>query len=253
MASIYDYPEYYDILFGWDRDAEAGFYDAVFRDAGLVDGSRILEVACGTGQVAVRLARHGWQVTGLDISADMLAFLVAAATHAGVSVRTICADMATFTTDDAFDGAYSPMSSFRLLPDDEAALAHLSAMARALRPGGVYVMDMAFANRDLPKARPSVGEWTMTRDGVTVAAVDDVIRVDDPAAGGKLTLDWGDAPLREYTCESFIRLVGDWGAYAMDAYYPVARTSEDGVGIFDVRCRKDPPLVGRAMVALRRS
>ncbi len=56
MPSIYDFPLYYDVLFGWDRDTEASFYDSTLRRYGVPAGGRVLEVACGTGQVALRLA-----------------------------------------------------------------------------------------------------------------------------------------------------------------------------------------------------
>ena len=57
IDTIYDHPLYYDILFGWDRDAEAGFYTSLFATYGVVPGDRVLELACGTGQIARRLAR----------------------------------------------------------------------------------------------------------------------------------------------------------------------------------------------------
>ncbi len=83
--TIYDYPVYYDILFGWDRSKEAGLYHAAFERSGVRAGARILEVACGTGQVARRLARRGWRVTGLDLKPGMLAFLHESAAREGLA------------------------------------------------------------------------------------------------------------------------------------------------------------------------
>ena len=73
--TIYDYPAYYDLLFSWNRDAEASFYDRVFALNGVGDNEPILEIAVGTGQIARRLARLGRTVTGLDVSSDMLRLL----------------------------------------------------------------------------------------------------------------------------------------------------------------------------------
>jgi len=88
MASetIYDHPLYYDILFGWDRSKEADIYHRMFERCGVNVGERLLEVACGSGQVAIRLAQQGWQVTGLDISPRMLAFLRGRAVAEGFEV-----------------------------------------------------------------------------------------------------------------------------------------------------------------------
>ena len=50
MKTIYDFPLYYDILFGWDRTIEADFYSAVFSQNEVAKSEPMLEVACGTGQ-----------------------------------------------------------------------------------------------------------------------------------------------------------------------------------------------------------
>ena len=57
--SIYDYPLYYDILFGWQRDAEAARYASIFQGCGAALGSRMLEMGRGTGQIGLRLAAAG--------------------------------------------------------------------------------------------------------------------------------------------------------------------------------------------------
>jgi len=250
--TIYDYPLYYDVLFSWDRDDEADFYDAVFHHSGLGDDDKIIEVGCGTGQVAIRLAERGWRVAGLDKRQPMLAYLERAAAKARVTALTICADMSGFTTNELFDGACCPMSSFRLLPDDQAAASHLRAMTRAVRHGGVYVLDMAFAAPDAPEITPSVGTWTMKRGGITVSAEEDKVRVEDLDRGIGMVVGWGEGPLREYTSEHFCRLVEAVGAFAVTGWHPVHRTTEDGISVFDVRCQTRPPVVGRTMVVLKR-
>lgn len=93
----------------------------------------VLEVACGTGQIARRLARMKRDVTGMDLSPRMLAFLREQASIDGISIRTVCADMTTFASDRSYAAAFNPMSSFRLLQTDAQAQAHLRAMAAALR------------------------------------------------------------------------------------------------------------------------
>ena len=63
MATLYEFPEYYDILFGWDRDAEAQHYEHALVQHGVRQATPILEVAAGTAQISIRLARRGCQVT----------------------------------------------------------------------------------------------------------------------------------------------------------------------------------------------
>src|SRR4051812_18158430 len=51
-----------------------------------VAGTRLLDLACGTGELSIRLAQDGFQVTGVDLSEDMLAVAQAKAEDAGVRI-----------------------------------------------------------------------------------------------------------------------------------------------------------------------
>jgi len=251
-GSIYDYPLYYDVLFGWDRAPEAAFYDAAFWHHGVPKGGRIVELGCGTGQIAVRLAKLGWHVTGLDKCPAMLEFLEDAANQAGVAVDTVCADMTGFTLAESCRGAYCPMSTFRLLPEDRIALAHLGAVADALTSDGVYILDMAFADPTAPDAQPQFDQWRMRRGDITVSADGDRVSVQDGARGVAIVLDWGEQALREYTSAGFCALVEKSGVLSVVAWYPPAGESVDGATLFDVARSAAPPVVGRAMVVLKR-
>ena len=55
-------------------------------------GDHILDIGCGAGRHSVELARRGFQVTGVDISAGMLAQAADAAEKAGVEVNWVKAD-----------------------------------------------------------------------------------------------------------------------------------------------------------------
>jgi SAM-dependent methyltransferase len=256
QQSIYDYPLYYDILFGWNRDAEGGFYDAAFRHYGVPPGGRLLEIGVGTGQVALRLAGRGWQVTGLDVRPDMLSFLKAAAGQAGLSIRTVCADMTGFTLKQPQDGAYCPLSTFRILESDEAALSHLRAVAGVLRGGGVYVLDLAFRAETEAAHEPPAEQWAMRRGGVEVRTDAEKVYVEDAASGRRLTLEagWGGSPaLRPYGSRAFVNLLDRSDAFTLEAWHPEAGRSREGISIFDVQRPGPLPMAGRGMAVLRRA
>ncbi|MDA4124709.1 MAG: methyltransferase domain-containing protein [Thaumarchaeota archaeon] len=64
--------EYYDKIYWWkDYNQEVEFLMEAFRKYG-VHGKRILEVACGTGNHTKLLTKRGYEVTGVDLSADVL-------------------------------------------------------------------------------------------------------------------------------------------------------------------------------------
>lgn len=254
LDSIYDYPLYYDVLFGWNRDGEATFYGNVLQGCRVPPKGRILEVACGTGQVARRLARAGWQMTGLDNRPDMLRFLEDQAHAEGLRVQTICADMARFDTDVVYDAAFSPMSSFRILPDDRSVVSHLRCMASALREGGVYIVDLGFVEQCGSADRGGDDRWSMTRGTVTVRNAGDRVLVDDAESGRSLVLSWGEsAALREYTAPQFAQLVSASEAFRIEARHPEAGRDGDGISIFSEWGQRDAPPAGRCMVVLRKS
>jgi len=252
--SIYDYPLYYDILFGWDRGDEAWFYSHLFRCRGAPDGGRVLEVGCGTGQVALRLARLGWRVTGLDNRQPMLDFLARKASEAQLDVRTIRADMTDFLLDEPCHVAFNPLGSFHILPDDASATAHLRAMVANLLPGGVYVLDVSFCAQD--GREDEKGEaWTMRRGAIEITADAGVVRVRDGVAGRSLTFKmgphWG---LRRCTGRAFADLVARSGGLALEAWHPETGRNEGGISLFDAdRPRPPTDMSGRGMAVLRRT
>ncbi len=254
LECIYDYPLYYDILMGWDRDVEASFYDAALRLYGAPEGGRLLEVACGTGQIALRLATLGWQVTGLDLSRRMQDYLETAARERGVPVRTVRANMTTFTLGELQDAAICPGGSFAILQDNASALGHLEAMAAVLRPGGAYVLEIEFAvGEGEARSTPAEGEeWSMCRGGIEVRAEGDGVSVEDRGRGVRLRLDWG-VKLRRYTGSGFAALVAQSGAFAIEMCYPEAGRDDEGVSFFDSDHVQRTLAAGRTMVVLKRS
>ena len=72
MASYENLAASYDRLTGdVDYEATVAFYNAILRQEGLRPRTAV-DLACGTGSVAVLLARQGLRVTGVDLSEDML-------------------------------------------------------------------------------------------------------------------------------------------------------------------------------------
>ncbi|KOG64002.1 hypothetical protein ADK76_10825 [Streptomyces griseoflavus] len=101
---------------------------------------RALELAVGTGRIAVPLAQHGLTVTGIDASPAMLDELHR---HRGEHpVTTRVADMACFDTDGTRYGLiYVVFSSFYFLMTQPRQAQCLARVARALAPGGHFVIE----------------------------------------------------------------------------------------------------------------
>jgi ubiquinone/menaquinone biosynthesis C-methylase UbiE len=104
-------------------------------------GGSLLEVACGTGRVATRLAHVGVKVVGIDLSAEMLA--VARKKSAALeNLRWVQADMRNFELGEQFDLAIIPGHAFQNLNTPQDQLNCLECIQRHLIPGGTLVVHL---------------------------------------------------------------------------------------------------------------
>jgi len=120
------------------HDVECGAYEAdlpLWEELADGGGGPVLELGCGTGRVALRLARQGHQVIGLDHDRDLLVELVERA--AELPVYPHCADALDFELDQPVAVVLAPMQFLQLLSGSEARHRCLRRIAGALRPGGV--------------------------------------------------------------------------------------------------------------------
>lgn len=165
-GSIYDWPKYYDIVYGSDWRAESDFINHCLREFGPARkaksrGWNLFEPACGTGRLLVRLAKQGHTVSGLDLNPAAVDFCNERLRKAGFRPSAIVGDMARFRLPAPVDAAFNTISSFRHLSTDALALAHLKCMADALRPGGIYLLGLHLTPTD---ARPDDSEhWSVRR------------------------------------------------------------------------------------------
>jgi SAM-dependent methyltransferase len=115
-------------------------------------GGTLLDLACGYGRHAMELAANGFKVTGLDLSLPLLIRAADAARRVGVNVNFIHGDMREMTFENEFDGAYCMFTSFGYF-DDDTNRKVAANLARAIKPGGKLLLDVAnrdYLVRDLP-------------------------------------------------------------------------------------------------------
>jgi SAM-dependent methyltransferase len=121
------------------HDVECGAYGA---DLGLweelaaqADGP-ILELGCGTGRVALHLARRGHATVGLDSDPELIAAL--GERGADLPLATVHADARDFALAEQVALVLAPTQMLQLLPDAAARGEGLRCIAAALRPGGRF-------------------------------------------------------------------------------------------------------------------
>ena len=133
------YARTYDVSVS-DWAGEIDFYRALAAEA-RSKGGRVLELGCGTGRVAIRLARDGVELVGLDLSGAMLA--VAREKSAGIgNLRWVEGDMRAFELGETFHLVIVPGHGFQNLLTAEDQQACLESVRRHLAPGGLLVVHL---------------------------------------------------------------------------------------------------------------
>lgn len=123
------------------HDAENGGYSADLALweglAGKVGGS-VLDLGCGTGRVALHLARRGYATIGLDLEPELIAAMAERAQ--GLPLRAVVGDAQRFELDEDVALALGPMQLLQLLAGGEERVECLGCIASHLMPGGRTAM-----------------------------------------------------------------------------------------------------------------
>jgi len=126
--------EWYDDVYARPDDGSVEMLGRIMSDRGC---KSVLEVGCGTGRVAVRLAEMGYDVAGIDNSEDMLK----RARSKGSNVEFFHGDMRSFRSGRKFDCAVLMDSCFSYMRTNDDCLAALSSVAACLKKGGIIVIE----------------------------------------------------------------------------------------------------------------
>jgi SAM-dependent methyltransferase len=167
-------PRWYDGFFEgeWldflarERDGErtAAEVDFIVDKLALEPRAPVLDLACGHGRHSLELARRGFRVTGVDLSPRSLELAREAAASEGLEVDFVQSDMREIDFDAEFDGAINLFTAFGYFESDDEDRDVVRRIARALRPGGGFLIDtlnaLGLAKRYQPR------RWEHAAEGV---------------------------------------------------------------------------------------
>jgi SAM-dependent methyltransferase len=105
-------------------------------------GARILDVGCGFGRHSVELALRGYEVSGIDPSAALIAEARIRAAEAGVSVDFRQQWGERFSTGQAYDAAICLFTSMGQITEQGENSGLLDTVFAALKPGGHFVIEV---------------------------------------------------------------------------------------------------------------
>jgi SAM-dependent methyltransferase len=145
--------------------------------AELAGSGRALELAIGTGRIALPLAQRGVPVHGIDLSNSMVARL--RAKPGGEDIGVTIGDFATTTVEGTFSVAYLVFNTIANLTTQAAQVACFRNVAAHLEPGGCFVIEVNIpALQRLPpgetirafhlsESRWGIDEYDVARQGLT--------------------------------------------------------------------------------------
>ncbi len=137
---IYSDPYFYDLEYDLRTDDLDLYIDncKALRGKGL--DPLVLELGCGTGRVAIPLARQGFKVTGLELDAGMLEL---ARKKAGtLDIEFIQADFLDFKLKKNFDAVLMPYNAFQHIHSDENIKRFFNNLKKHLNPGAIFMMEV---------------------------------------------------------------------------------------------------------------
>lgn len=146
---------YYDYVTPYRERPDIDF----FVEEAVKTGGPVLEIGCGTGRILVPTAEAGIEITGLDLSADMLAVcqerLAAEPAEVQVRVNLVQGDMRNFDLGQRFNLVTLPFRPFQHLITPADQMACLDCIRRHLNPSGLLILDLF--NPSIPALNTETG------------------------------------------------------------------------------------------------
>jgi len=124
-----------------DYDATVDFYFEILDREGITPRTAV-DLACGTGSVALRLAEKGLQVTAVDMSWEMLMVAQQKAVEADVYPQFACQKLQELHLPRGVDLAVCALDSIDYILDPEDCQKAIERTYKALNPGGCFIFDV---------------------------------------------------------------------------------------------------------------
>lgn len=146
FSTWFDSP-YYHILYSNrdDRDARL-FMDNLLAYLHPKPDQKILDLACGKGRHSLYLNQQGYDVTGIDLSEQSIAY---ASQYQNERLRFDVHDMREVYKPEAFDYVFNMFTSFGYFESETENVVALDAAAKALKHGGKLVIDFMNTERTI--------------------------------------------------------------------------------------------------------
>ena len=199
------------------------------KDSSPASNLRVLDLACGRGRHSFSLNQLGFDVTGIDLSQQSIAY---AKKCENDHLHFYVHDMRKLFRTNYFDAVLNLFTSLGYFEKEKDELAVIDSACKALKPGGIFILDFFNAGSVIQQLKPFE---EITVEGIKFmihkkSEGDFIIKQISFSDKGKeyhfeervkaLTL----AHFEKYLSASNLKIVNLWGNYRLDAFNPL--TSE---------------------------
>lgn len=136
-----DFAEVYDCLQDADYEKFVNYYEAVFKRYG-VQPKLVLDLACGTGNITLPMAKRGYDMIGIDLSCEMLNIAREKAYDEGQDILFLNQDMTEFELYGTVDAIVCALDGINYITEPELLGKVFRLVENYLNPGGVMVFDI---------------------------------------------------------------------------------------------------------------
>ena len=140
FAAVYD-----SLMRSVNYDAWAAYIVSLLAEKNVRPGDSILDCACGTGELSVRLSKRGFLVTGIDRSEEMLEIAQKKARLAGQKIPFVCQDMRALSLHKPVSAVVCACDGVNYLLTKKDVGAFFDSAFAALKPNGAMLFDVSSA------------------------------------------------------------------------------------------------------------
>ena len=138
-----DFAEIYDQLMSdVDYESWADYYTRLLSIYGIRSG-KVCECACGTGNLTLPLYRRGFQMTGVDLSREMLWQAAQKSRKNGIAIPFVQQDMRALNLHRPVDAVLATCDGVNYLQTEDDLASFFRAARRSIKPGGALIFDVS--------------------------------------------------------------------------------------------------------------
>lgn len=161
FGTWFNSPFYHILYKNRDHQEARQFIDNISQHLNLQPHHKIMDLACGKGRHAIYLNQKGFDVVGLDLSAQNIEH---ANQYANERLHFYQHDMRTLFKENTFDYVLNLFTSFGYFDSNQENQLAIQRVAQSLKPGGTFLLDFLNPYRVINHLVPTE---TKTVDGIT--------------------------------------------------------------------------------------